>query len=287
MISLKAFQKVFAELEKKLEDTKDSLPRNHEGNFQIKDVLNLSIQLWGNKLDLNSEQISSIQRFANASKTDAIVKDIYNEWSYLEESWGPWKSAKKNKFGNYVQEKVKSIMNLDLTGFTFILLAAFVFTGIGLILYLLNQRNSEKDNYVPKEYPPVVSSPPKILVLGINAKHQSIIQSLNKGRVAPSEVEELYRATEALWIGSQTDFSQSALKKKFSGENALQETEESEYDIYFVKIELTQPVPGFGADVNQMGRLDAFRELPKVSGKVEVSPRLSSSAYENTPVYSR
>lgn len=286
MILQPIFRKVFAELEKKLNNENFSPP------YDYVRILIFSIELWGERLKLESDQISYVKRFARISKTVEIFDYIYNEWDYLEK-YTEWESfrrvdkERKNRFGNYIQEKVKNIMEINLKMFTFILLVAFVFTGIGLILYLLDKNESAGDNHVLKPSILVVSSPPQILILIINAENQRIIQSLNKGQVIQSEAEELYRATGYLWIGSKNDFAQSVLARRFSSENLIEETEESEYDVYFVKIELTQPVPGFEANVNQTNRTDAFNALPKVSGKVEVSPRLSSSAYGNTPVYSR
>jgi hypothetical protein len=100
-----------------------------------------------------------------------------------------------------------------------------------------------------------------------------------------NEGEALYRATQALWIGSEADFFKSELTNRFSDAHEEQEREKFEYDVHFVKIELHNPEPGFYQDASQIDRLDAFRRLSENSGKVEVSPRLSSKAYENTGVY--
>ncbi|VEP12190.1 conserved hypothetical protein [Hyella patelloides LEGE 07179] len=94
-----------------------------------------------------------------------------------------------------------------------ILLIAFVLTGIGLLLFLLNkkenQKNSENTNqsnaYLPNQIP---VREKYILALLINSdRHQKLIYSLKSNNHLKSEdSSKLYGATQGLWIGTRSKF---------------------------------------------------------------------------------
>ncbi len=173
-----------------------------------------------------------------------------------------------------------------------ILLIAFVLTGVGFLLFLLNKKepnkNSENANQ-SKAY--LADQPPVrekyILALLINSdRDQELIFSLKKNNyLKPEHSCKLYGATQGLWIGTESTFNQSKIKKEFN--NYSSDTTKSEYDVHFIKIELDGNDSRFNPNVNQMDRRDAFIELAKRSPKILVSSRLSCKAYEHTEFYSR
>jgi hypothetical protein len=124
----------------------------------------------------------------------------------------------------------------------------------------------------------------KILVLVINAQQEEILNSLSSNlKVTADDCENLYRATKYLWMGTQAEFSQSELKEWFDSPCEVQESEQSEYDVKLVQIDLEKSHPGF--EQQAINRLPAFRELPDNSRFLKISPRLSSKAYENPQLY--
>lgn len=129
----------------------------------------------------------------------------------------------------------------------------------------------------------------QILVLVINVGKATVINNLrNKTTLESSDGEQLCDATELLWVGSQEEFN-SMFQKCFISNNEFEvpEDQQSEYDIYLVKIQLKQAEKGFLKDGNKIDRMDAFRNLANlaVARSFEVSPRLKVEAYQNTDVY--
>lgn len=126
------------------------------------------------------------------------------------------------------------------------------------------------------------------LVLIINNCKKQIINKLKNqdNTIKAEDCDDLYSITQALWNGSQKDFESILFPKGFNSESkfALLEAKATEYDVYFVKIELTEFIEGFGRGADQGARLSAFRTL--AGKKVEISPPLLPTAYENTNVYS-
>ena len=126
-----------------------------------------------------------------------------------------------------------------------------------------------------------------ILALLIKSdRYQVLIHSLdNNTYLQPEDSSKLYGATQGLWIGTKSEFDKSQIK--LESDNRKPVTTTSEYDVRFVTIELDKDDWRFDRDVNPMDRRDAFIELGERSPRIEVSPRLSCKAYENTEFYSR
>ena len=187
-----------------------------------------------------------------------------------------------------------------------VLLVAFALTGAALLLYLLNQgqnkgqkQTSEQDQQGNAPLADqsqsgsgiAIDKGKYVLILVIDASKQAVLQSLRESKkIVPSECQSLYEATKALLIVKKSDFDKNdELSDWFSEDRAVQENESSEYDVYLVKIELSQDVAGFGKNANSAARYDAFRALSQVPAKlgqeIKISPRLPSAAYKNIGVY--
>lgn len=269
--------------------------------------LYIAIDSWCRTILLPQEAVkqipNSIRQLLNEPSiikwAHLISKEIFSWTPHLsisfKKDWQRFQEDIPRKMQEYINseeyhpyQEERQKMNIEKT--RFILFIAFVLTGTALLLYYLNQKASEEHDQSLSRSQIVTSAPreEQLLVLVINARREEIFRSLDtNGCVIRGEGELLYQATEALWMGTQAVFSQSELKKWFSGERSVQKEEESEYDIRLVKIDLVERVSGFEPNVNQVDRNDAFKKLPELSKRVEVSPRLSSRAYENTGVYSR
>lgn len=120
------------------------------------------------------------------------------------------------------------------------------------------------------------------LVLVIYAVQRNLADSIRrKGRIAIEDSEILYQATQYL---SKSNKSIEDIKSYM---DQFHVSEESEYDIYLFAIKLREDDPRFNKGVNQLDRYDAFRELPDLALKVEVSERLKMEAYADFDVYVR
>lgn len=273
-------------------EVENKVTHGNKNNPSFRDVLDCAVNSWCYKLDIPDEGNRYINQWQQCELKE-IYEDICKEWKpKTNYSW--WGAQPSSKFKEYILTKVVNGMKNPDNEIKFILLIALVVTGVGYALYLLRQ--SEKQAPSSKSSQPVSTPPFRqdkayrswTLVLVINAGQEEIIQSLKTNcRVMPNEVEVLYSATQALWMDSEAAFSKSELKSRFSDAREERESKKSEYDVHFLQIELYKHDPGFCPNVNQIDRLDAFRRLPENSGKVVVSPRLPSKAYENTDVYSR
>ena len=173
-----------------------------------------------------------------------------------------------------------------------VLFIAFVLTGVGLLLYLLNKKGSNlnlKSQSQTANYSNCVppSREKHILALLIKSdRYQDLIHLLkNNSYLQPEDSSKLYGATQGLWIGVKSKFDNSKIKQELNNCNPVTTT--SEYDVHFVTITLNENDSRFHPDVNPMDRRDAFIELGKRSPQVTVSPRLSCKAYENTEFYNR
>lgn len=277
MIFSDSFTQVLDKLSNQVEDKRQKLGKN-----KLNDVIELSVEAWCGEINIpNDKNISQIVHWWHQPECTNLITEVFTQYQ-----------SGNSIFINYT----KNIFKMDkITEVKFILLIAFVLTGVGCLLYYSRPQSSQKEqkqlggSTAPGQQSAL--SPDRktwILVLIINAEKENILQSLKlNGRVMLNEGEKLYRATQALWVGSKTELFKSRLGNCFSNNLSMQESDKSEYDVCFVQIEIDKPDRGFAPNANQLDRIDAFRNLPKNAKKVIVSPRLPSKAYENTDVYSR
>lgn len=116
-------------------------------------------------------------------------------------------------------------------------------------------------------------SPNYFLVLVVNAKQEKVIQSIKaNGKIKADDCSPLYRATQALWMGGESDLLKLNITPDFLTKSKVLDT--SEYDVYFLLISLSNYEKGFDKDVTSIDRSDAFEKLPYISQGVNVSDRL-------------
>jgi len=207
-----------------------------------------------------------------------------------------------HKLEEITEKNYKAIVKETKKGMSIkpILLVAFVLTGVGVLLLLLDKKTSSNKNrsredshnrysssaptYVPEK---------QILTLLINAdRNRELINSLKNSSYLKAEDScKLYDATQGLWMRSETEFNSSDIKEQWSTNiNTVDnESEYSESDVYFVKIELNRrvDVEGFEPNAIQTDCIDSFNSLANQRLTVKVSSRLSCKSYEQTEFYSR
>ncbi|MBE9191646.1 hypothetical protein IQ230_15075 [Gloeocapsopsis crepidinum LEGE 06123] len=250
------------------------------------------------------------QLFIDQNVADYIVKN-YKEWGEIQDitafSWSEWQPKKrevKNIFGqiteempitsrlNYLITRVLKRININSGNMVFIALITFAVTAVGYLLYKSNQPE-QKNNFTETtkndnnnySNPPIQKIDQHFLVLAVDAKKASLIQSLkNKEYISLRDGEEIYDATQYLWLGSESTFNQ---KKSNMKKYRVLSGEESEYDIYLLYLKLSQSDEGFEPNLNQLARYDAFRKLADLTIDFEISPRLQMEACTNFELYSR
>ena len=198
-----------------------------------------------------------------------VITDIKNTKFGIGNWGGRLAKITNEDFYDSIQETKKE-MNAKS-----IIFVAFILTGIGLLLFLLNKkggnsktpsnvRSSSQFNYVT----PIKEK--YILALLIKSdRYQELIHSIkNNNFLQIEDSSKLYGATQGLWIGAESKFEKSKIKQELINCNPVSTT--SEYDVHFVTIELDSKDPRFYPDVNPMDRRDAFIELGNKSPQITV-----------------
>lgn len=170
---------------------------------------------------------------------------------------------------------------LKMNDMDYLLIALAVAVG-GYVVYRQTHKDSRQD---PLPVRPVVESTHKVLVLVINAGREGIIDALRAGGGSALLGDQIYQATQALWLGNPVEFERSGLAQWFAKERAV--TQLTEYDVHLVRFDIAVDDAGLQRNANQMDRLDAFRRFLTSGFKASISPRLPSDAYGTTDVYSR
>ena len=264
-------------------------------NYQVD--LDDAISIWCERLSINSSE--EVKQYANQwLKNDYIVDlslRIYRRILIITDNSltrgsgnavFSFKNFPKLKFIKNIKEAKDKMSNKS------ILAIAFVLTGIGLLLFLLNKKedsnNSRCNNLLNNAiaYQPRIKEKYILALLIKSDRYQELIHSLkDKDYLPPEDSSKLYGATQGLWIGSKNKFDNSQIKRELI--NCKPVTSTSEYDVHFITIELDGDDSRFYPGVNPMDRRDAFMELGKRSPRITVSSRLPCKAYENTEFYSR
>ncbi|MBW4599199.1 MAG: hypothetical protein KME29_06180 [Calothrix sp. FI2-JRJ7] len=256
-------------------------------NYSYGYILGCAVECWCKKLQFSNEITTYIYNVSVNAQD--LTNDIWSFWKPKTEKSG----KDDSKFKKYIDDKIGNKMKYRFDDWRFLVFFGFLITAVGYGLYLLNQQSTKKDNInqrklsadqFPNSYQQTENF---FLILVINATKEDILQTLKaNSRITSAQSDLLYRATQSLWMGSKTDFFNSGLEHWFYSKATASELK-SEYDVYFVKIELFNNDIGLKSDANQVDRIDAFHRLPDNSAKLEVSDRLPSKAYENRYLYSR
>jgi hypothetical protein len=170
-----------------------------------------------------------------------------------------------------------------------ILIIAFVLMSIGLVLWILLEKEEKPNKELERERVPQASQEKTILLLILDAEgsKQIIPNLLSEGKIT-SEMVHILSSTSiimALWQGTQEEFTKKELNKSF---DCSPNSEVSEYDVYVVEIELAKREIEFERNANAMSRYNAFKRLankPDSHKITKVSQRLPKEAYNNPHLY--
>ena len=270
----------------KLQEASNVLNKYSNSSFVTQ--LHDAIDYWVKELNLPNEAIKYISRkYKYNEHIENLALEAFEEWDNTNSIFG------FTRGDNKLKQYIKKVMNdYDFTSLNFIVLIGFLVTASSYAFYLLDESNRKKNQSQDNSpinsnaLPQTQNKKENILLLVINASRQNIIDPLKSNHhITDDFSNEIYRITQALWMGNIREFSQ--FETWFFQDKEVSENEYSEYDVYLVKIELKYSVKGFSRNVNQLDRLDAFRKLPENTLNVYVSPRLPSKAYANKDFYSR
>lgn len=177
-----------------------------------------------------------------------------------------------------------------------VLLIAFVLSGVGIMLFFLDQR-SKSLAAKPLMHPSYALPTQTVnaqarenfsLILLINSDEQEVIKSLVDRKSLTEEIsDDVCYASRYLWQGAEQDSLFSEIMTSFEGEGGNKDHEESEYDVYLVHISLPELMEGLERNKTLPERLDAFRQLAEKKPAVRCSPRLSSDEYSAEGFYRR
>lgn len=266
-------------------------------------LLEVCIQTWCKQLGVEEATSYIVRGFRNQGikietndaigifKTERTVKILFFLTNYFYSSY-----QVNIDVYRLVEEMVQRTISNNFKVKVY-LLCAFVIVAVGYALFLLEkrqQRGSQNENQIAGKNEIVQSGysyfakDDFVLLLVVNVKHEGIFRALKDDRNINSKLaDELYHATQDLWIGSKDSFENSSINNFFGIQRDEMTKYSSEYDVYFIKITLSEKDTGFEKDVSQLKRTDAFKHLPEIAKTVEVSNRLPSQSYENIGVYSR
>ena len=249
-----------------------------EGDQQNKDLWN-AIRSWCNELNYPEDYIIS------------YIKQWQEELSDQTQEQLPFVNALFQQ-----NEIIINIVEMKKMKINDVLLIAFVLTGVGVGLYLLDQKERNRRNRTPRReqnynnpnHPAVPDRQLRqknILILVIDAENnERRIDTLKREGKVTSEIwENIYNSMEALWMGEEREFNGTGLERIVSYNET---SEPSEYDVYFVQIELQEYIQGFEKNRNYLERFDAFEALSKKEHEViDISPRLSIQSTNHRILY--
>ena len=301
------FKREFNSILSQVSDEIQGIERD-EDDIDFKKKFQIAINAWGYELTSDWDDIYREWKTTDQTSSSILQEDLIRGLG--------------NKFANYfiehfATEAIPTIfrrlgvfeklgitnifdkLNIKDGNMEPIILIAFVtvstISAISVVNRFSNSRLRQRNNQIDDKFPPSPITLPYdrerkdtqpdleySLVLVIYAAQKNLADSIRlKGRIDIEDSEILYRATQYL---SKNNKSTENIKNQM---NRFHVSEESEYDVYLLAIKLRQDDPRFNKGVNQLDRVDAFRELPNLALRVEVSERLKMEAYADFDVYMR
>jgi hypothetical protein len=226
------------------------------------------IELYGSNSS-NDERCRYILDFAESQEVIEIVHIVY-------------KAIKPNKLINLYRKVFNMNINTDIKT---IIVIALGITGLGFLLFTLNQSNKSTDQ--KQTIPKLSTVNYQHLILVISATKADILDTLSINHSPDNDLcDKLYQSTKFIWFGSKQQ--SLALFDDIFSERGVGYGNESEYDVYFVKIEIKDySEDGFNSGVSSIKRIDAFRNLSDLGKILDISKRLPANAYQQRNLYNR
>jgi len=261
--------------------------------------LKRAVKYWCIELELDETESISVEKniyeWIQNSHIISFLLNIAKQFELLSPRKAFWSGENSyigdltpEEFSQYIGEKQEAMERQN--NVNAVLLIAFVLVSVGFVINYLNEKSQQEKqdcNSSSANKYSVTSNQKNILILVINANRDDLINSLEeKNGITKADWEKLYNATQFLWVGTALEFSNSDIFNCFSRSNTVN-FDTSEYDVYFIRIDLSERDSGFQPDVLQIDRRDAFQRLPETSRGISISPRLSSEAYSGKGFYNR
>lgn len=266
-----------------------------------------AIKVWCKEADISYEK--EIKPDLDAFLQDhSVIQDVSKMYKKLLEVTNHKLPRPINIVGEFfiddLSGKLKSIIQTTqkeihkMGDIKLVLIVALVLTGIAFIRSRTKskpgsqQRTLRQDSLsgTPRSFSTPrstsdFSAKKNILFLVLkNYKVKDVIGKLKQGDITDGIIDEVFSipAIEALWQGTEDEFPQT-LEQCFSKPEA---SNQSEYDVYLVKIELDKPYEEFKKGSSSMSRYKAFRQLIGTSSqKITVSKRISGTDYDTSVLY--
>ena len=131
---------------------------------------------------------------------------------------------------------------------------------------------------------PASSARPSVLVVAVNSGNKDLVETLRQRGVLDGEMaDQLKKASEWLWFGDEVKFNDAKMADLFAQGDT---SPSSEFDVYFVRLELSGEVEYrryFDPSASLIDRVDGFHKLAdqKAPATATVSNRRPKEDYEN------
>ena len=234
---------------------------------------------------LDSVDLWLVELYGSNSSTDErcqYVLDFAESKDVIEIVHIVYKAIKPKKLISLYRKVFNMNINTDIKT---IIVVALGITGLGFLLFTLNQSNKSVDQKQTISKLSTVNY--QHLILVISAAKSDILNSLSKNYSPDYDLcDKLYQSTKFIWFGSKQE--SLALFDDIFSERGVGYGNESEYDVYFVKIEIKDyNEDGFNSGVSSIKRIDAFRKLSDLGKVLDISKRLPANAYQQRNLYNR
>lgn len=234
---------------------------------------------------LDSVDLWLIELYGSNSSTDErcrYIIDFAESKDVIEIVHIVYKAIKPNKLVNLYKKVFNMNINTDIKT---IIVISLGITGLGFLLFILNQSNKSVDKKQTISNLSTVNY--QHLILVISAAKADILDALSKNSSPDYDLcDKLYQSTKFIWFGSKQQ--SLALFDDIFSESGVGYGNESEYDVYFMKIEIKgYGEDGFDSGVSSIKRIDAFRKLSDLGKVLDISKRLPANAYQQRNLYNR
>lgn len=241
--------------------------------LEFKEIFLDSVDLWLTELSvLDSRTDVRCQYVFDFAKSEDVIKIVRIVYDAI----------KPNKLLNLYRKVFNMNINSDVKT---IIIIALGITGLGFLLFALNQSSEPVKHKKTVSRLSIVNH--QYLILVISAAKADILDVLSKNYSPDYDLcDQLYQSTKFIWFGSKQE--SLALFDEIFSERGVGYGNESEYDVYFVKIEIKDySEDGFDSGVSSIKRIDAFRKLSDLGKILDISKRLPASAYQQRNLYNR
>jgi hypothetical protein len=261
-------------------------------------VFDLAIGLWTQYLFSEEEAIKI--------KNNALTNYFYKLWDPIFEARMGTSRDAFGRTSRYYTTLGESILNfpdndkkeLSMSPLIIIVLLAFMAVAVSYLILRLQETTTKEEPWenktdglnsnqhnVPEPELPVIVKPASPIVEKVKKYSLIVAIPVNKANVIDSDsfsYEALYKATRFLSLVETEEVDNFSSKT-----NQVKAIDDSEYDVYLIKLDLNKYDHRFERDVDQVDRYDAFCDLRNLVTNTVISQRLTMDASSAFNLYSR